>query len=700
MEPLVAPSTRVPVPIRRSNRAVAHKRRSRWLWILSVWVAVAAQSATVFIEAEKFTPSSNGWKIVTGAGSREASGLAFLSGASGAPDDVASATVHIKDAGRYHVWVRYSSHPTYRGPFRVSAIAGGRELGGAVFDAEFEGKTVRDKLTWRSFVADLPEGEVTLRLSKHGNQNCSYLARLVDCLLLTMDAKQVPNHLHYGVQTYLRVTIGDGYERPVYIHVFADHYHPPWYQHYSLARDGATAKLAPAKQNLLKSGERTPWCNISPMLYQDSGAILNITARHGYTERAERLRATFEFATAPEEKSVVRTVRADCRPNGLVIVMPPNLATPENLARFKLDREVAEETGKIADSFPWPRHGKKLERFPFFVTARLGGYGTPVDAAVEARERKTLDYFGFMPKRHREIRGVWFMLNGSYCQPDLDKMKQRAAARKRGQIIGHHLIAHAGRKPWDIKLKATSELACGVKILNSFFYGLSWGSHEGGPLWQSSAWYANAQTWAANASLTCEVGAVEDLLLSAMPAPAKVAILHCRLRRWRPPLRSFPECTPVLLTRGANGGKGSLRHEKAFPTVLVAVYGVCGSGRGQTFWRHRTRHIVGDAVLRAGQPTGGSDGDDRRRRPRQRTGRSACRRPDPALAHYARQTRGRTARQRSGAASQQTQHTGRTAGTGESEPQFSARRFQRAAPWRAGDRALELCAPSAPGMVR
>ena len=39
------------------------------------------------------------------------------------------------------------------------------------------------------------------------------------------------------------------------------------------------------------------------------------------------LRATFEFATAPEAGAVVRTIHADCKPGGLVVLVPPNLAT-------------------------------------------------------------------------------------------------------------------------------------------------------------------------------------------------------------------------------------------------------------------------------------------------------------------------------------------------------------------------------------
>jgi len=655
-----------------------------------------ARADTVFIEAEAFTPSSAGWKVVTGPSQRQTSGLAALNGSSGPRDAVATTTVTLKEAGYYRVWVRFASYERWRGPFRVAVLQGGRELGGEVFDTAPAAKSKRDHSVWKSFEADLPAGEVTLKLSKHQNQNCSGYARSVDCLLLTTDAKLVPNHLRYGTQTYLRVTIGDGYERPLYIHIFADHYHAPWYQHYSLARDGAKAGIAPGKVNLLKSGEQTPWCNISPMLYQDSGAILNISARYGYTDRAERLRATFEFATAPDPKAVVRTIRADLQPNGLVVLAPPNLTTPENLARLKIDREVAEEIGKLADAHAWPTYGKKPERFPFFVSAQLDRRAMALDAAVTAREEKTLNYFGFMPKHNREIRGVWFMHNSSYCQPDIEKMKaraaaqveefkkdggsvkdivfceltdepggqkldfivkdpayaaqfrawlkamgktpadllvsnwdavrpvteaesdkfpalyyftqrfrtralgdfiatqrkvleqayrgsfpvlanfsdgaiyqanfyaqgvdyfellnspdqnaiwgedwanlsstyqcasynvdlMRAAARARGQKIGHHLVAYAGRKPWDIKLKATSELARGVKILNNFHYGPSWSGHEGGIWWKSSAWYARPEKWTANAELTREVGAVEDMLLPAMPAPAKVAILY------------------------------------------------------------------------------------------------------------------------------------------------------------------------------
>jgi len=657
--------------------------------------AATAQAGTYFVEAESFQ-TDGGWRVIEGRAARECSGLAALDGAVGKPDGTASTTVAVKDAGRYRIWVRYSSPPTRRGPFRVSAAAGARQLGSETFDLEAEGRGARDTFVWQSFTVELPEGEVTLTLAKHENKNAGTLARHVDCLLLTQDESLVPNHLHFGAQTFLRVTLEAGHDRPAYVHVFADHFHAPWYQHYSLGRSGAVAATSVKKPDQLTAGEQTAWCNITPMIYQDSGAMLHMTARHSYVEYADRLHARFEFATAPDEKSIVRTIEVDNRPAGVAIFLPPNLLAPENLALLKTDREIAEATGKQADAHAWPTHGRRPEKFPFLVSAMIDSASFPRDARVVEREQKTLDYFGFNEHRHGHVRGAWFMLDGSYAKPDTAKMQKqiaaaaeeykqsgrpveqiafaelmdeptgqplefiardpaylesfrawlkklgkspadllvadwdsvrpvteadrdqfpglylysqrfrtralgdfmavqgkllkeaygrelptlvnfsdgavyganfclqgvdyfellddddqnaiwgedwsslastyqcaaynvdlmRAAARDRGQLIGHHLIAYAGRKPWDVKLKAAGEAARGVKIFNNFCYGPSWATHEGGPYHRSSVWYAKPETWTANAAITREIGAVEDLLVEAMPAKAATALLY------------------------------------------------------------------------------------------------------------------------------------------------------------------------------
>jgi hypothetical protein len=663
--------------------------------VIALSLAARVDAGTYLIEAESFA-TDGGWRVIEGRAARECSGLAALDGAVGKADGTARATVAVKDAGRYRIWVRYSSPPSRRGPFRVSVAAGARQLGGETFDLEFDGRNSRDTFVWQHFTAELPEGEVTLTLAKHENKNAGTLARHIDCLLLTQDEELVPNHLHFGAQTFLRVTFLEGHDRPAYIHVFADHFHAPWYQHYGLGRSGAVAGVSVKKGELLTSGEQTAWCNVTPMIYQDSGAMFHTTARHTYAEYAERLHARFEFATAPDEKSIVRTIEVDNRPAGVAIFLPPNLLTPENLALLKIDREIADETGKLADAHPWPTHGRRPEKFPFLVSASIDSTSFPRDVRVVEREHKTLDYFGFNEDRHKHVRGAWFMLDGSYAKPDTAKMEKqiaaaaeeykksgdpveriafaelmdeptgqpldflakdpayrasfrawlkklgkspadllvadweavrpvteaerdrfpglylysqrfrtralgdfmavqgrmiekeygreiptlvnfsdgavyganfclqgvdyfelldaddqnaiwgedwsalastyqcasynvdlmRAAARERGQVIGHHLIAYAGRKPWDVKLKATSEAARGVKIFNNFCYGPSWATHEGGPYWRSGVWYAKPETWTANASITREIGAVEDLLLEAMPAKAETALLY------------------------------------------------------------------------------------------------------------------------------------------------------------------------------
>ena len=80
---------------------------------------------------------------------------------------------------------------------------------------------------------------------------------------------------------------------------------------------------------MLKPGEPTPWCNLTPTVYQDSGAALNFSLRHSYHERAKRFRATLEFrrasASATAQVEVIKSFDVEAEPNGLVIIAPPEL---------------------------------------------------------------------------------------------------------------------------------------------------------------------------------------------------------------------------------------------------------------------------------------------------------------------------------------------------------------------------------------
>ncbi len=418
---------------------------------------------THFVEAESFAPSSSGWKAVTTPEVQRASRVKTMWGADGPGDAIATKTVTIQQAGKFRVWVRSIQVGAWRGPFQVSASVSGREIAEKVFDLEVLPGVVDWNFAWQSFEAELPAGDVTLTLAKHEQKNCVGYVRHVDCLLLTTDFDLKPNHLPFGPQMFVRVTLGDGYQRPVYFHLFADHYRDPWYSHHAIGNAGLRDELAPPGDEMLKEGERSPWCNISHIAYQDSGVALSCSVRHSYHEKAGRLRAKLEFGRVSRgigfqpvgsagdsrqagslshygDIEIIKTFDVEALPNGLVVIVPPDLESPENIAILRRDRDFAEETGRLADAFPWPTIGKRPTRIPFLVSENIGGYELPVDAAVTAREQKTLDNFGFNGGHGRTLGGLWMMKNDSYCRPDIDGMRERIkhdveAFRKSGRKL-------------------------------------------------------------------------------------------------------------------------------------------------------------------------------------------------------------------------------------------------------------------------
>src|SRR5690606_12616965 len=103
---------------------------------------------------------------------------------------------------------------------------------------------------WDSFDATLQPGKYTLQLRKYQNKNSSGYGRKVDCFLLTTDLELKPDVTPYGPQTWMKVTLGDGYEKPLQIHIFADHYRSPWYAHYALTKGNVDAGTSPTKEHV------------------------------------------------------------------------------------------------------------------------------------------------------------------------------------------------------------------------------------------------------------------------------------------------------------------------------------------------------------------------------------------------------------------------------------------------------------------
>ena len=416
-----------------------------WLWFLTVLLLPRPLAAeTHFFEAESFTPSSSGWKAITTPENQRASRAKTLWGADGPSDAIATKKVTIQQAAKFRVWVRSMQVAAWRGPFQVTVSTSSGELARKLFDSELLPGVADWNFSWQSFDVDLPAGEVTITLAKHEQKNCVGYVRHVDCLLLTTDFELKPDHLQFGPQTFVRVTIGDGYERPVYLHLFADHYRDPWYSHHAIGKARLRDELAPPVDEMLNNGDQSPWCNITHITYQDSGVALSCSVRHSYHEKASRFRASLDFGRPRDGNSsdieVIKTFDVEALPNGLVVIFPPDLESPENIAILQRDRDFAEKTGQIADAFPWPTIGKRPSKIPFLVSENIGGYELPVDAGVTAREHKTLDNFGFNGGHDRTLGGLWLMKNDSYCQPDMESMRERIksdveAFRKSGRKL-------------------------------------------------------------------------------------------------------------------------------------------------------------------------------------------------------------------------------------------------------------------------
>ncbi|NLT70464.1 MAG: hypothetical protein GXX91_07190 [Verrucomicrobiaceae bacterium] len=398
----------------------------------------------LFFEAEDFQVRGDGWRVATTSQTRRASRATALNGSSG---DLESTATHLftpPAAGLWRVWVRHMVHDRYRGAFDVEVLEGERVVGGKTFDTAPSPDTENWDYRWDFLDLELTAAPHSLRLRKHQHKNASGYSRNVDCFWLTRDLQAEPDHLRHGPQVWVRIRLGEGYEEPVYLHLFADHFRSPWYAHYALSKDGEEKRVSPKRREAyLTNGESTAWCNLTETVYQDSGAILRLQPAFTYTRRAPRFQGVVEFARRPGDDAIVHRISFDDAPSLCAIVVPPNFETPENLAKIRTALDLANTYGKVADSMTWPDIGKRPERFPFFVAASLKS--GDISATVLERELETLAPFSFnglghdrLPEaygyRHKYIGGVGWYTKGSYSAPDLERITQRAADTYRSQV--------------------------------------------------------------------------------------------------------------------------------------------------------------------------------------------------------------------------------------------------------------------------
>lgn len=402
------------------------------LFFLLTFFSIHQINADIFLQAENFKVTGTGWKVAEGNVARDASGLKVLQGSSGQFDSVAYETITIPEKGVYRIWVRYSQKPDVRGTFKLLLFQGENQIVSKEFDLVSKSEKARDRLLgmdyiWDYLDAELQPGNAILKFVKTGQKSVSSLSRCIDCVLITTDLKKQPDHTEYGPELYVRISVGDCYERPFYIHIFADYYRSPWYGHFSLTPSGLDRSVRPAAgRKYFENNVKTDWINIGKVVYWDSGVNLLISPRYSYTEPAKRFKVKFEFASGPDENKIIKVIERDAEPSGIHIIIPPDVLTPDGAKKLTDDYEIAQSTGKIADSFKWPSLGKKPEIFPFFASFHSGDTGiSPLDRKTVEREWKTLDYFGFSNREKIRIGGLWLTKNDCYNQPDIEKMKER-----------------------------------------------------------------------------------------------------------------------------------------------------------------------------------------------------------------------------------------------------------------------------------
>ncbi len=404
--------------------------RLHWAVHLPLLVIVAsapAWAATVFVQAEDLVCDTDAW-VARDQTDRYApdSGLRHLWGATG------GAGMRGDDAG-------YN-----RGAFAVTLRSGDEILAQGRFDEQPPEQPPGriHEYRWSSFGADLPAGEARIELSKLEPVACSGWTRYVDCLVLTTDAEYEPDVRDFQPKVWLRVRLGETPTPPIYIHCFADHFRAPWYKHFSLSHDGYEERVRPSRGEAayLSAGEATPWCDITPAIHEDTGARLELRGaeKYSYTEWLPALDATFDFATAPDDAAIVKSFHREGPGAGLVVITP-GVLTAETADRLMADRDFCARNVALAEELPEVGFGRPPERFPLFLSMGLReGLFAPDIREAEYRIVRQMGFNGAYDRPDDMMRSLgffatrtgttsWYMDEGCYLQPQVDKIRERIA---------------------------------------------------------------------------------------------------------------------------------------------------------------------------------------------------------------------------------------------------------------------------------
>lgn len=433
----------------------------------------------VFVEAESFQPQGTGWNAVTNKPNMfrpvSESGLQSLSGAAKG-DGTAVRTVEVPTNATYRLWVRYAQWPKteeqFRAPFRVTVSQNGREVFQHVYDESLVGepgdrrRTTAD-LVWVPADVTLEKGPAEIRLSKVGKDRVLPNLRQVDCLLLTSDRDYTANHRDFGPQMYVRIRLHGVKPERVYFYVFLNHSRTPWYTNLHFDKTGCSPGVNAAEKNRMTAGDATPWAPFSRFLYDGLDVGISFHATIQYGQRfAETSDYSVDFATAPDEASIVKTIRRNGPGDGLQMVVPPDL---EGEHRPRSDREFAGETAAFTAKLAAVPFGRTPRRFPVMLGLNADDHNnTP---GTRELENRSLTYMGINGVGRRlgdqdirdglrfgvEHASIWHMGRGQFSEPNLEKIEASLKSRAESlvaeghadRIIANLLMDEAGALPLE-----------------------------------------------------------------------------------------------------------------------------------------------------------------------------------------------------------------------------------------------------------
>jgi hypothetical protein len=362
---------------------------------------------THVFEAEDMAIDGVNWRVAdddegwwyTGAPSRGK----MLQGSFGAQAN-ATHSVTIGTAGAFNVWVRYADNVPYRGPFTVTLSQNGVIKGTQTYDtATLHGPgDPAGQAKWGGDYADwvwvplqvqLDTGPVDIAMSKAGPIVASWVARLVDCFVISNDPNYVPTIADFAVPLYLKVRMDAQHPEPCVIHMWGRFPRGPQYYleginfyNNQVVDPQYYTGYNPSGPNptFLVANQESPWFNIGPHLLPVNPHVLWFNAILEYDNNLSDSKYSVILSTTPSDAGIVHQFSRTGTGDSMLVRVDPR-----HVDQAKGDLELS-QSDRAAANFPV----KRPAAFPIFTGCSIGSRYQPTTASNEIQTLINLGYDG------------------------------------------------------------------------------------------------------------------------------------------------------------------------------------------------------------------------------------------------------------------------------------------------------------------